>query len=311
MGIKNDAVKLIELLTKSIDKCTEGTKTVAVQLSGGLDSAIVQALTRSRLVYCITWPEEDNISTARLASCGAEVRPVTFTYEEMLEVLPEVARLTDGEGTWTQVCQWFCARQMAEDGVTLVLNGEGSDELFWGYPRYKVLKRLDANYSDPKLADYQDATVYKVHGSPRDAVVNMLSRTMSPESARMALTNYEDFTRGCAGAMASVEENVGLKELIEFERIVAEAHGIEHKWPFIDPDVVSFAHSLDPDKLITETHCKAVVRRAAAILGVNTDIVNETTKKGLFIPQSWRPENEPKWSRKWFTELMKEAFSNA
>lgn len=309
MGYKQEALALIDILRSAVANCMQGDK-VAVQLSGGLDSAIVQAIAKCENLYCITWPEEDNLTTAKLAASGREVEGVTFTYEEMLETLPEIAKLTDGKGTWTQAAQWFCGRAMAADGVTVVLNGEGADELFWGYPRYKVLRRLDANYSDPKLAAYQDATAYKIHGSPVDAVAALLSRNMSRVQAQ-ELAESANYDRGCAGAAADVEERVGLVELLHFEEVIAAAHGIEHRWPFMDPRVIEFAHSLDADALINENHCKAILRRVAAMLGVHCDIVNETTKKGLFIPQSWRPKGEPKWSRRWFAELMRGAANGA
>ena len=68
-----------------------------------------------------------------------------------------------------------------------------------------------------------------------------------------------------------------------------------------------FAGQLPPDQLVTEQETKHCLREAARLLGVHERITDEKTKRGLFIPQSWRPEGEAKWSRGWFEELMSNA----
>lgn len=290
------AEKLLETLRASVGRCTADGKRVAVQLSGGLDSAVVQAIAKSSALYCCTWPDFDNITLARYAACGFEVKPVTFTREELVATVPEVARLTHGKGTWSQVCQWHLANAMAADGIEVVLNGEGSDELLGGYSRYRILYWLDRMYHDPKLAEYQ-GIVDRVVGTRIEVLTRLLGRDPLCFACRGEF-NVPD--------AAANDERVGLPELIRFERDVAAAHGIEHRHPFMDPEVVSFAHGLPLEDMVDETHCKVVLRRVAVLLGISDHIIDEQTKRGLVIPQSWRPDGEPMWSHGWFDRLMQE-----
>jgi len=297
--------ELVSLLYAAVAKCSIGAKKLAVQLSGGLDSAVIQAIADCPNLYCCTWEDQDNLSIASLAAKGHEIKTVTFTRDDMLEVLPTIAKLTGGRGTWSQVCQYFLGKAMAADGVDVVLNGEGSDELFGGYSRYRILYWLDKMYRDPRLAAY-DSIVNHVVGHAEEVLVRALDRVTSHDVA-VEQAKGAKWERGLVGAMASVEETVGLAELIGFERDIAAHHGIEHRWPYMDRAVQDFAHALEPDEMVDDAFCKVMLRRAAHILGVDWSIINEKTKRGLFIPQSWRPEGEPMWSRGWFDRLMAEA----
>ena len=121
-----------------IRAATEVPSTALV--SGGLDSAIVQAIARYPRVYCATFPADgiDCMPLARLAAQGAQVVPVTFDLDEARGALPHIAYHLDTPATWSALALWFLARQMHRDGVRVVLSGEGADEVFGGYSRYRM-----------------------------------------------------------------------------------------------------------------------------------------------------------------------------
>jgi asparagine synthase (glutamine-hydrolysing) len=231
------------------------------------------------------------------------VRTVTFTREEMLEVLPEVAHLTNGEGTWSQVCQWFACKQIAADGCTAVLTGEGADELFGGYTRYRILYWLDRMAADPLLADYRSIITHMI-GTREEVLHRMFSRT---NAGRIET----GLSGGLVEDMSAIDTLMGLPPLLRHGAAMATAHSLECRFPFMDPAVGDIAAQLPTGARVTERESKAPLRQVARDLGVARPIVNEKTKKGLFIPQDWRPEGEPQWSRGWFEKLMREAYGTA
>jgi asparagine synthase (glutamine-hydrolysing) len=298
------------LLETSILEATGDGKATALQLSGGLDSAIVQAVARLDRLYCCTWPEFDNLAAAERVACGKPVRPVTFTRSEMLEVaLPVVARLTKGRGTWSQCCQWFMARDMATDGVQVELNGEGADELFGGYARYRILWWLDRMMLDPHLVEYQ-GTIERLLDVPRSCDGPFSLRVQFVVD--MMADRGEEFSGRCDGALTDAvgwhDETHGLVELLGFEDKIAAARGIEHRHPFMAPAVVEFAHGLTEADKITAAESKHILRDVARSLGVHADCVDEVTKRGLVVPPTWAPGGAQKWSRGWFEKLMAEAW---
>lgn len=307
---------LTRLLTASVDRALGDRRAVALQISGGLDSAVIQAIAGLDALYCCTWPEFDNIAAATLAAKGHRVHEVTFTREEMIEVaLPEVAKLTQGRGTWSQCCQWFLARAMASDGIKVVLNGEGADELFWGYSRYRVLYWLQRMIDDPRLEEYSGVIRHMLEipaGRPvgQTLAARMLART-DPRGAGRLMGTWERAGDRMLDTIARVDSNDGLPTLTGFEEVIALAHGIEHRWPYLAPEICAFADTLRPTDKIDAGESKRILREVARGLGVHRDIITETTKRGLVVPPTWAPEGDRRWSRGWFDRLMAEAWNRA
>lgn len=293
------------LLISKLEKALESVDpTSALFLSGGLDSAVLQALGGFQHTYCCTWPEENNITAARKAA-GRHVNAVcsvTFDFEEMLAVLPEIARLTKGKGTWSQVCQWFMAARAKAERRGMVITGEGADELFGGYSRYRALYWRDRARYDPKLRDYQ-SIVNDVLSLPRINLTRLLSRkdpsyTCADASEPVSLVR---------AAMAH-DRDVNLPPLLKNESAMISAHGLRPYYPYLVNGVVLHSLDLPYEQLINERESKVVLREVARRLGVHRDIIDESTKKGLFVPQSWRPKGTDLWSTGWFDDLMASAW---
>jgi len=286
----------------------QGPSGTGLLLSGGLDSAIIQAIARLDHLYCVTWPEQDNITAARLAARGFPVTEVTFSREEMLDALPEVYRLTHGTGSWSQVCQWFAARRAQADGIEVLLTGECADELFGGYTRYRVLHYLDKIFADYRLVAYKGIIrhVLGIDG-PRDAAARMIARTVPTAEAYELIDKHAANVTSAVEMARLVDLHHGLPPLLVNETACLQAFGAEVRFPFGHPMVREAAGRLFPDERVTSEYCKAPLRVVARELGVPDMIVEEQTKKGLFIPQAWRPDGEPLWSTRWFQEIMAQA----
>lgn len=296
---------LQETIEAAVKRCiSPGT---CLQISGGLDSAIIQAVAQLDSLYCATWPDEDNLTAARKAALGHLVVPVTFTYDEMVEVLPRIAKLTDGNGTWSQVCQWFLCKKAAEDGCKAVVTGEGADELFGGYARYRILYWLDRIYADPLLCNYRSIIDHQL-GRRSELVPVMLSRTSSAyEMSKMGNTSTPE-TESLVSHMMKMEFKNSLPSLLKYGEAMARDHGLECRFPYMDTEIIRFTATLKDNEKVDEHFNKVILRQLAKRLGIDPDIITETTKKGLYIPQSWAPVGHKPWSRNWFIGLMEEAY---
>jgi len=305
--------KLIEALEEVIFEALNGQEKAGLFLSGGLDSAVIQAIAKLDNLYCATWPDQDNHSAAELAAMGKPLTRVTFTKQQMLQTLPAVAKATNGSATWSQVCQWYLAEAAGNDGCTLVFTGECSDELLCGYSRYRILWWLDKMRADPKLRDYQN-TVDHCVGTPSGAVIKLLSRNMNPAlSERLvgkALDRDPSLIEHSFRLAAAVEGSDPLSQLLENETAMIKAHDLKPCYPFLDSRVQLVGGQVPHDLQVNDYECKVLLRQVARKLGVHHFICDEPSKKGLFVPQSWRPEGEPMWSRNWFSKLIAEAYES-
>jgi asparagine synthetase B (glutamine-hydrolysing) len=330
------AEELRTILVKQIAKAAVGRDRLAVQLSGGLDSAIIYHLAKGIIevdAYCVSWEEEDweylrDACKVASAACYYEqgelkyhdhkkVKLVTFNISNMLSALPEIARITNGKCNWSQVGQWFCNKQIKEDGHDLVLTGEAADELFGGYSRYKILWWLDQMFDDPKLEAYGSMIEYLLGdsyhdypGNKRHIIAKMIDRKDHSCPGNLASV-YCDPNAPLTLAMMAYEQHKCLDKILETDKMMATCHGLDNIFPFAAQEVRDFAKCLPTEYLFNANYTKLILRALAYEIGVPLSIINEKTKKGFFIPQSWRPEGEPLWSTTWFDSLVKKAVGSS
>lgn len=119
---------------------------VGAFLSGGLDSSTVAGMLSEVQqggsdAYVIGFDAQgyDEMPFARLAAkhFGIRLHEHYVTPEDVVQALPEIAAAFDEPfGNSSVLPAYFCARMAAEDGVDILLAGDGGDELFAGNERY-------------------------------------------------------------------------------------------------------------------------------------------------------------------------------
>lgn len=289
---------------------------VALMVSGGLDSAVIQAaadrLGLEPKRYCITFPEIDNISQAKLAAGGRLVEGISFGREDMLATLPEVAYHLDTPGTWSSVCLWYLCQAIAQADHRVLISGEGADELFGGYTRYRVLHWLHRMLKDPHLVPAYVPTIMHAFGDPTAAAVRLLDRGGTPQSLARAtelFETYRDLKRSLPMQLARVEFYTTMQVLLRMADRMAAAWSLENRCPFMDYRILEFSTRVPDRLLINDRESKSILRELARRWKVHPAITEERAKRGLAIPwSSWHANmgsgSRGEWDRKGFAGLM-------
>ena len=309
-----------DILVDAIRIRSDNAVSATALVSGGLDSAIVQAVAKFPQVFCCTFPDDgmDWLPMARLAAPYAEVVPVTFGLEEAERDIDRVAFHLDTPATWTALCQWFLADRIHAAGHKVVLSGEGADELFGGYSRYRVLWWISQAQHDPQLGSYQ-ALIDLVTAGPDDRILaTLLDRSSGGYLHPHALTLVRRFSVGgdLPADMARVEWHTTMQCLLRMADRMMAARSIENRSPFFDHRLVDLAMRMPTRHKITPSWSKAVLREVALRVGVHPDIVNNPTKVGLVTPwNKWRSAGAATgrgaWDRGDFRRCMLAAWRRA
>jgi asparagine synthase (glutamine-hydrolysing) len=206
-------------------------------LSGGIDSAAiatVMARLNTRPVTAFTCgfdapgAKDERVQAERVArALDLDWRETTFDEADFWRILPEVAWAMDDPTADYAVLPTYKLAEAARGTLTVVLTGEGGDELFGGYGRYR--RALRPAWLGGRPAE------------PRGARPEVLAAWRDAARAPRGATPLQ------AAQWADIATWLPNDLLLKLDRCLM-AHGLEGRTPFLDPEVAGFAWPL-PDGL--------------------------------------------------------------
>jgi asparagine synthase (glutamine-hydrolysing) len=239
--------RLDRVLTESVGLHLRADVPAGLLLSGGVDSAsLLAVMSRQTAVHAFTagfdvpGAADERAAAAALArAVGARHDTVEITASDVWRHLPAiVACMDDPAADYAIIPLWFLARRARAD-VKVLLSGEGGDELFAGYGRYRRARapwwrggrRMRARGTFDRLG------ILREDSSPW--------REGWCEAEIAARRPYR--TRLQAAQAADIAEWLPNDLLTKLDRCLM-AHGIEGRTPLLDPAVAAASFRL-PDGL--------------------------------------------------------------
>jgi asparagine synthase (glutamine-hydrolysing) len=270
---------------------------VGTCLSGGIDSSAIAVAVahhgheRQKTVtayFEVPGFDERPYARAVVDATGADAYWVTFDDRDLTDNLPAIVRAQGEPFGSASICAgWYVMRRAREAGLTVMLDGQGGDELLAGYRAafgYRLSDLLRGGHV--RAATKELAAFTSVHG-PRWSAVALVSPNV-PERVRLAArarlrrasslvhadlrdgaaaeTNGHVFPDRLRRYLHTLVTRRGLPELLRYEDRNSMAHSLEGRVPFLDHRLVELAFSLDGAELIRGGETKSVLRRALADL---------------------------------------------
>ncbi|MEW5685344.1 MAG: asparagine synthase (glutamine-hydrolyzing) [Pseudomonadota bacterium] len=219
-------------------------------LSGGIDSAAIATLMsrlNQRPVTAFTCgfdapgaKDERAQAEAVARALNLDWRETRFGEADFWRILPQAAWALDDPTADYATLPTYRLAEAAKGTLTVVLTGEGGDELFGGYGRYR--RALRPAWLGGRPAE------------PRGARPQTLAAWREIARAPKGLTPLQQ------AQWADVVTWLPNDLLLKLDRCLM-AHGLEGRTPFLDPEVAAFAWGLDDRLKVRGGYGKWILRK--------------------------------------------------
>jgi asparagine synthase (glutamine-hydrolysing) len=271
---------------------------VGTSLSGGIDSSSVVASLRAVApehvlhTFTASFPARAIDEWERAALVGEQFGVVLHRVEPTVSgLLDDLDRLVDHQGgpveSPTVYAQWCVMREAHREGITVLLDGQGADETWGGYPKYvnaalgesltrptqavRLYQTWERLGSRPRLDPRQPIGLIapmRARAGLRAALVRTRARALGPafDGVRTADPQGAPGEGGLLARAATADlERVILPRLLRYADRNSMAFSRELRLPFLDPDVVRSGLGSGWSEGFRSGWTKALLRRAAAL----------------------------------------------
>lgn len=316
--------RLRDLFDESIAIHMRSDVPVGSALSGGIDSStIVLAMRRHRpnadihtFSFCSPGFREDESRWSSLVAEHARTKhhQILLRPHDLLEILEPIIYSQDEPfGGTSVIAQYAVFRAARQHGVTVMLDGQGSDEIFAGYGYYRGL-RLGALLAKGRLRDawnlclrarqwpdYRTADAVRWAGSMflPSSIANLGRRATGKgfvsrwidggwfRCRHVAFSASEQFA-GCHTLKQTLRRSLthgSIPDLLRYEDRNSMAHSIESRVPFLNSELTRFTFQLPEDYFIGRDGTTKSVLRAAYEDVLPRQILERKDKVGFSTPE--------------------------
>ena len=311
------------LFRESIKEHLVSDVEVGSSLSGGLDSSLIVAeatkLTNNEFkTFTCSFPGEaiDESNYARMLATedrNLSQHFTTPTAQEFIEDFDDLIRSQERPfGSASIFAQSAVMKLASENGIKVLLDGQGADEILGGYYPFAgayLISLLKAG----KIAAYKrELKALKARFNPKMENAMMRSafyalpqklQVLARKQNRLGFSLIAPEFKNEAGSLKSPERGAtdflelsfrsvefGLYELLQYADKNAMKYGIETRVPFLDHRVVEWSVGTDPEAKIHEGWTKYPIRKVLESHDLSA-LAWRIDKLGFVAPQDrWRME---------------------
>ncbi len=298
---------------RSVERRLVADVPVGICLSGGLDSSSICTVMARQLeahvpdatslgdqlkTFSAVFPndpiDETDYIESVLAVTGAATSRVAPTAKDFVrEMEPWVWHVEEPMVSSAPFAMWMVMR-LAREQVTVVLDGQGGDELLGGYDHYPYV------YLRELLKKRRYRTFAREALRARDVVMPLIRRRLRQRRQRVDLSGLLDpafVRRSTRPRDDRVKDDLKLRllqdfttyslpPLLRYEDRTSMAHSLEARLPFLDQELVEHILSLPAHALIEHGWTRRVLREG--LKGTLPDKVYRRRKKIGFTTPEFR-----------------------
>ena len=335
IDLQESVNRIKDVVSESVEAHSHSEVPLGSFLSGGVDSSYIAKCLMPQKTFSVGF-EQENFDESDLAKdlsdiLGIENVRKTITADECFEMLPTIQyHMDEPQSNPSSLPLYFLAK-LAREHVTVVLSGEGADEIFGGYewydddPKLKKYKKLPAFIRKPvakvaeKMPYFKGRTTLIRGGAPvEDYFIGQAQIFEEREAVDILKAPYKkspsvrEITKPVYDKVKN-QDDVTKKQYLDLKLWLAGdillkadkmsmAHSIELRVPFLDKEVMKVGESIPAKYKVNDENTKVALRYAAK--EVLPEEWAKRQKKGFPVPiRFWFKEQK-------YYDMVKETFTS-
>lgn len=335
IDLKESVNRIKDAVSESVEAHSHSEVPLGSFLSGGVDSSYIAKCLMPQKTFSVGF-EQENFDESDLAKdlsdiLGIENVRKTITADECFEMLPTIQyHMDEPQSNPSSVPLYFLSK-LAREHVTVVLSGEGADEIFGGYewydddPKLKKYKKLPAFIRKPvakvaqKMPYFRGRTTLIRGGAPvEDYFIGQAQIFEEREAVDILKAPYKkspsvrEITKPVYDKVKN-QDDVTKKQYLDLKLWLtgdillkadkmSMAHSIELRVPFLDKEVMKVGESIPTKYKVNDENTKVALRYAAK--EVLPEEWAKRQKKGFPVPiRFWFKEQK-------YYDMVKETFTS-
>ena len=313
-------VKYPEVIKTAIAHQLRSDVSLGSSLSGGIDSSTIVTLASEILgdsashykTLTFTMPDypddESKLAQSVAKKSGLqwlEVNPSLSMLEADLKKM--VISMGEPFSTLSMFAQYKVMQKAKEEGLKVLLDGQGGDEVYLGYPRI-VQRVIGHNFSIKNIAgtlreikdlnnnlsiSYSNMMMSSIYFNSKNIAYTIKKRTFSRYLSKDLIHLVRDETLEDLFANKNIYEKQNdeltkyiLPRLLRFADRNSMAFGVEQRVPHLSKLILEYNLSLPIDYRVYRGWSKYLVRKSMAGK-VPDSIIWDNKKRGFGVPQSY------------------------
>ena len=341
--IESRTEDLFNIISKSVEERLVGDVDIGCFLSGGIDSSIIASIASKKSskkikTFSIGFenPKFDESKIARNISnyINSEHYEYKISNKELFEFIPEISSATDQPLADSSLIPMLALCNLSSKQVKVCLSGDGADEMFGGYYRYRRALFLENNikpYDFIILRVLKFLIIFLNKINYRNTYYDKFIKIQDLISTRNIEDLYDEIS--CLGIGLNISKNLftntinrnirnnfdnkdflklfllcDLNHYLPEDLLVksdraAMHYSLEVRSPFLNPEILKIAFGFESKNLMDFNKGKKPLREISKKIFPKDMILKR--KKGFSVPINyWIREPLKNWSR----DLINDSF---
>lgn len=273
---------------------------VCTSLSGGIDSSIITSITAKSLgakslsTFSVHWPANPEIDESSWINemvefANIENDKTTIAKEEFEGLIDEVLIAQDEPfASSTVLAQYVLYKTIRAANYSVVLDGQGADELFIGYQGFiPILLRFQLRKLKLKQFCLNLISIYIFRDEmniKKDWILSTIKTILAPKNLIKRLGSFTDFN-SLDGMRFNLLLGGNLQSLLKYQDRNSMAFSVESRVPFLDHILVEKIFITDPGQTLIYGRMKNQLR-FAFIDYLPKQILRRRSKFGYTTPET-------------------------